>query len=459
MREISSIEFQDRHVQYFCNMTRSIAVENTLTRAQKYVESGILCAPERIDFDEKFGVPTYVCCHKIARDQEAPPLKTTNIRRFIAGHAMGKGQTVEQSQASAMCEALERYCATTWADRDLITATYADVRDCALSPNELVEFTPESFSRFKNATSNPQNCRNIFGHERMRPFGADLPMHWVRGFSLIKNKPVLVPAYQTLIFAEAPQNVFTCAPMNTDGLSLGNNLEEAVLQGFYEGLERDAIMIFMRNMVSLPDVDLDTTASPFVGKIRAICDDNGIDLSVKDFTSDFGIPVYFAQFYDERNNPDYFFGFGSHLDPDIALVRAITEAFQGRSSYAWLKKHFAKELNGAKVLPPHAALITAGPKAVSIHEHQTRASENLKTDLAFCLERVKSLGMDVVVVDLSVPEIDFTAVKVLIVGSAYCDTQENPFFLSSRVFSVPQKMGLTNGVPTENELYLGPLIT
>jgi ribosomal protein S12 methylthiotransferase accessory factor len=240
---------------------------------------------------------------------------------------------------------------------------------------------------------------------------------------------------------------------------LGNNLEEAILQGFYEALERDAIMIFMRNMVSLPDVDLETTENPFIKKICSLCDAEGMDISVKDFTSDFGIPIFFAQFYDEQRTPDYFFGFGSHLDPEIALTRAVTEAFQGRSSYAWLKKHFSEELKGAKVLPPHTALISAGSKSVSLREYETKASGNLRIDLEFCLSKIQELGMDLVVVDLSVPEVDFTAVKVMIVGSAYCDTQENPFFISPRVFDVPQKLGLTNHRPSEEELYMGPLIT
>src|SRR5262249_23622493 len=116
---------------------------------------------------------------------------------------------------------------------------------------------------------------------------------------------------------------------DSNGNAAGNTIEEAAVQGFLELVERDAIAIWWYNQLSRPGVDLSSFDHPYVGKCLDFYGRNRRQLWALDLTTDFAIPTFAAVSRRiDQPSEEIIFGFGSHLDARVALVRAITEMNQ-----------------------------------------------------------------------------------------------------------------------------------
>ena len=119
----------------------------------------------------------------------------------------------------------------------------------------------------------------------------------------------------------------------SNGNAAGNTLEEAILQGFLELVERDGVALWWYNRVRRPGVDLESFGEPYLDRLQAFLQEHGREFWVLDLTADLGIPV-FASIRRRTDGPpeQIMLGFGAHLDPRIALLRAVTEMNQMLSS-------------------------------------------------------------------------------------------------------------------------------
>ena len=155
---------------------------------------------------------------------------------------------------------------------------------------------------------------------------------------------------------------------HTNGLASGNVMEEAICHALCEVIERDAVSIaefsssafqyhllktieneFLRKGVSIrsidsknfiddntiySDIDLSGLDYPPVERIVREFKKCQISLTVKDITTEIGIPTFIASSV-EWVNHDYGYlveGHGTHPDSRIALMRAITEVSQSRAA-------------------------------------------------------------------------------------------------------------------------------
>ena len=78
----------------------------------------------------------------------------------------------------------------------------------------------------------------------------------------------------------------------SNGNAAGNTLEEAVLQGFLELVERDAVALWWYNRVRRPLVDLESFGKPYLGRLQTFLGDHRREFWVIDLTADLGIPVF-----------------------------------------------------------------------------------------------------------------------------------------------------------------------
>jgi thiazole/oxazole-forming peptide maturase SagD family component len=454
------LNLQSREACYWMNMNRSVPVKETINKAERYIgDSEVISKIERIDETVRgidFEIPTFLCTRKVSIDEKNIPTRS-KTERFGYTHSVGKGQTIDQAKASCLCEALERYCSASWDWSRVIRSDYQSIKDIALRPDWIDFFTEENVKKFINTTKDTILAESLINNMKFCAFNERLPLDWTWGFSLSRMSPVLVPAASAFLYFTPSEGSYSCNQMGTNGLSLGNNFEEAILQGFYEMVERDSIMIFIRNPVMLPDVDISTFQSDFIDNILKNCKKAKLELVVKDFSTDLEIPTFCAQLFDGYEEPGYIWGFGCHLDPQIALTRAITEAFQGRASYIRAKSEFPAKFQQVKLGPIHGGLLKndPGPDVKKFSDYRNLSSNDLKKDIDTCLEILKKASADIVVIDLSISQVDFKAVKVLVPGLATCDQKAPPVFFSSRVFDVPVKKGYIESPLEEEDLYLG----
>jgi len=114
---------------------------------------------------------------------------------------------------------------------------------------------------------------------------------------------------------------------NSNGLASGNTLEEALLHGLYEVVERDALAKTAKDHLNL-ELDLSTVTGDSAALIELLMAAN-VYIRVHDLTPISRIPCYKASIW-SASLPLQCNGSGCHIDPDVALSRALTEAAQSR---------------------------------------------------------------------------------------------------------------------------------
>lgn len=118
---------------------------------------------------------------------------------------------------------------------------------------------------------------------------------------------------------------------SSNGCALGNTFSEAVLQGFFELVERDAVATWWYyNRLLRPVVNLESFGQPYLLQLvehyLRTCNRK---IWALDISSDLGIPVFVVlSSFLESPKDVIFFGFCCHLDAHIALQRAFTEMNQ-----------------------------------------------------------------------------------------------------------------------------------
>src|SRR5262249_28077195 len=115
-----------------------------------------------------------------------------------------------------------------------------------------------------------------------------------------------------------------------NGNAAGNSLEEAILQGFLELVERDHVALWWYNRIRRPAVDIESFGEPYLLQLmRYLRQQQRRDLWVLDLTADLQIPVFVALSRRTDGQPEQILsGFGAHFDARIALLRAVTELNQ-----------------------------------------------------------------------------------------------------------------------------------
>jgi ribosomal protein S12 methylthiotransferase accessory factor len=155
-------------------------------------------------------------------------------------------------------------------------------------------------------------------------------LEWVMGHDLMNDVEVLVPA-NAVFHPYDPQNGTKLFRSNTNGLASGNTIEEAVLHGLLEVIERDELSIaeYTRN----PGTEIVLTESDGMNfKLKRKLEEAGILVKIWLLDSDIEIPTVVVALDDTvlKDPALLVMGAGAYLSPEIAVSRAITEAAQSR---------------------------------------------------------------------------------------------------------------------------------
>ncbi|MEU8663440.1 TOMM precursor leader peptide-binding protein, partial [Actinoplanes philippinensis] len=159
------------------------------------------------------------------------------LRGNLRGLSGGKGRTETQAKVSAIGEAIERYCGVWRGDRPTRRATYRDLgRERAVPLSEL-----RHFSARQHAGRDLTNPRAGLFHHVPAPVGDDVELEWTTGWSLTHDRPCDLPA--AYVWYGHP-DAHRLGPADSNGCAAGTTLGEAILQGFYELVERDAVALW-----------------------------------------------------------------------------------------------------------------------------------------------------------------------------------------------------------------------
>jgi ribosomal protein S12 methylthiotransferase accessory factor len=362
----------------------------------------------------------------------------------------GKGPTKLHAKVSALMESIERYCSlsSTWS-KNIISGTYSDLskKYKVLHPDEVVE---------------PVECYYS---------DKESVIDFVTGFDLLSKQEILVPSQLAFSrhFSKPPSvNIFPYS--HTNGLASGNVIEEAICHALCELIERDAVSIAELSASSIPfsvlekitrsiknneqircksnetcsvdfvddasifqDVDISEFANKFdhLKYLVERFNTAGISLLIKNITQkDIGIPTFVASSVEwVSSNYGYFaYGYGTHLDSRIALVRAITELSQtrvvniqgARDDCRKIEYKENDEIYKRKwqFMPAiNSPLRANSNNSIEFSKIGSYIMDDMLDDIKFILNRLKKSGITkVIVVDLTHPKLGIPVVRVIAPG-------------------------------------------
>jgi len=341
---------------------------------------------------------------------------------------LGKGVTSEQSKVSALCEAIERYCAHYQANEPLYLARSSELTKRYYDFQQL---TPHSQSQYINF--NDPNHPDSRLKQATIPYD-DENVHWLPCWSLSHKEQVYLPL--TCCLANIPFNDDKFGCWHSNGCAAGNTLEEAILQGLFELIERDAAAIWWYNQITRPKFDLTRLDPAYFTPLQKTLDDQH-KFWVLDITIDLGIPVMVAVGKNKQTG-GFVFGFGCHLQAELAAQRALTELCQLIPIREQTDASFDFDaINDADFLYPQ-------PKIQTI-SNAILPSNDLKKDILNIINKLAESGFETLVLNYSRGGLPIKTAKVFVPGLCHIWPQ----FANERLYRVPILLGWLEQANTE----------
>jgi thiazole/oxazole-forming peptide maturase SagD family component len=281
-------------------------------------------------------------------------------------------------------------------------------------------------------------------------FDAGAATEWVPLVSLVSGETRWLPAaYCYYGYGASGLGGETGPPScvaDSNGCAAGNTIEEAILQGLMELVERDACGLAWYTMARRPEIDLDSFAGRPWDAVRAAFAARGRRLHVLDLRTDVDVPVALAVSFREADGLATRFALGCHLDPRIAVSRALSELAQLESDDPAADAELAALFASASIdEQPH--LRPSGPP-VTAAQLPDRTLPTIAAELDACCATLAGLGHDVLVLDQTRPEVGFPVVRVVVPGLRHFWRRLAP----GRLYDVPVALGWVDGPLREDAL-------
>jgi bacteriocin biosynthesis cyclodehydratase domain-containing protein len=398
--------------------------------------------------EEATPMHVYIAGHNLARRHRS----LAELRGGLRNMSSGKGASDVQARASGLCEGLERYSGVFRGDEIRRTASARQLGAAAVPLNDCLQFSDRQFR-----DRDGWNARKSHYQFVPVPLDSNAQIEWTSVWSLTLRESRFLPTAFCYYNVPQPDGEPICLG-DSNGNAAGNTLEESILQGFLELVERDAVALWWYNRVKRPAVDLDSFADPYLDRVRAYLSERGRAIWVIDLTSDLQIPV-FAALSCETDGPAERIvpGFGAHLDPHVALLRAVTEMNQmlanlpdqpdrtgpaepvdDQETLEWLRT--ATVINQPYLLADDSA----GCRSASSYPRSW--TDDVAEDVRLCQALVEKLGMEMLVLDQTRAEIGLPVVKVIVPGLRHFWARYAP----GRLYDVPVRLGwLSEATPEE----------
>ncbi len=308
---------------------------------------------------------------------------------------MGKGATPLQAEASAVMELAERFSFFSFCKNpdNFFVDTYHNLQNRAI-PFEMIAQSVHDDSEDLDAS------KKIF---------ENIPLKWTKAFNLTLDQEVLIPFNW----------FYTINEFN--GPSAGNCIEEALLQGISEIVERHVSSVVNHNQLKVPAVNPDSATDPMVVEMLKKYRRAGIKLYLSDFSLDTGIPSIGVLAYDPANFPEkseIVWTAGTTPDPEKALSRALTEVAQLAGDFNTSSNYVASGLPKFSSIDQADFIINPG-KQVDIGSLPQLADDNIKVEIQNCLSALANKNMEVIVVNTMHPLLEIPAFYTIIPGAHF----------------------------------------
>ena len=271
---------------------------------------------------------------------------------------------------------------------------------------------------------------------------------WIEGWDLVSETSTWLPYEVVHTNYTLPMPTGSgCFVANTNGLASGNHLLEAISHGICEAVERDATTLWKlqgERERSETAVLLDTIDDESCRAMLDRLESAGIDVKVWDTTTDVGIASFLCLVVGRNNRyADPEFGAGCHPAREIALMRALTEAVQARTTYIAgarddLGPHLYESSIRERRLRDCRNLMAAHAPVRNFHDIPSWNADTFEDDVLEEVRRLNSAGIEqIVAVDLSKPAFRIPVVRVVIPGlEGAMEDDKGDYVPGARAFSL-----------------------
>lgn len=360
---------------------RSLRETETLAR-ECLGPCGITRIADVTDLDT-VGIPVF---HSM-RPAAAPGLNTVTS---------GKGTTRDSARVSAMMEAIERTWCEPYQDAP-IRASYADLArggTAVLDPRRLILRRDHAWTQ-------------------------DAPMGWWPARELASDAEVLVPSLSVFTPYPREHGMFSS---NTIGLAVGNTAQEALLHGLLEVIEHDcsAFGESLRQGYRVRPESLPQEPARLV----ALFERAGIEVQIYLYLTEIGVPTVQVSTEDIHAGDGMLFngGVGCHLDPQIATLRALTEAAQSRLNVIagaredFERQAYRRHTSYAELRDMYHAW-AAGREEINFADIPSRTTGTTSGDLDLALAGLLQAGVGAILATELAPDgFPFSVTKVIVPG-------------------------------------------
>jgi ribosomal protein S12 methylthiotransferase accessory factor len=365
----------------------------------------------------------------------------------VAIKAGGAGGTAAIALASAIGEAVERHCACFPDAGERVFGTFRELAEDAVAPDLLRLFSRAQVERF--------------GPEGPDYFDEGSRIGWVRGYSLTQRRERLVPASYVYLNhrpREGEANIGVCP---STGLAAATTREEAILSALLETVERDAFTLAWMHRRPGRRIDIDSEDLKQTLRIRLWDGRPSVDVKFFDLTTDVPIPVALVVMRRLSDcGPVACVGAAARLSPRQAIGKCIQEAGQNfpylrhllESEKGWqpaadfsnlvtFDYHFLNYVKRPDLVSKAFAFFDECEDCVPLSQLPDHATGRVRADLEYCVAQLGEAGYEVIVTDITTPEIaevGFSAVRVIVPGLVPLHGDHlRPFLGVRRMFEAP----------------------
>ena len=378
-----------KEIKYFKGTHRIIPPNETIKNNEEKCKIAGITRITEITHLDRIGLPVFSAIRPTSQDGAIS----------IYG---GKGISSEHAKASAMMEGFERYSAEKQCE-NLVTGTVSEIS-----------------SKGNTIDVESLNLPKDFKKENIELFN----LEWNICHDLISGDDYYVPSnaiYHPYVLEDnSCQSLFKS---NTNGLASGNSLEEAILHGMFEVIERDAWSIFELTHKNYKQIDLDSIESETVNDAISKFSENDIKIKLMDFTADVNIPTIAASADDTllKDAGLLTLGIGTHLDPEVAVLRALTEVAQSRATQIHgaredtVRADFARTAGYERMKRINKCYFQEEDEKIRLSDIENRSTDSITKDIDIVLDELKSNEIEhVLYYDLTRPELNVNVVRVII---------------------------------------------
>jgi ribosomal protein S12 methylthiotransferase accessory factor len=382
------VELNDAHKTYTFDQDKILSPQDTVKRFReklKKVNLDILKRTIRID-NGRLDIPIYfsIC------GQDAYHIIGTKKQ-------MGKGGTPSQSEASAVMELAERFSFFSFVKNpdNFFTERFRHIKN----KDTVIPFDMIARSVHDESDDLPA-ARKIF---------ENLPLKWTWAYNLTREKEILVPFDWFFAINEF------------NGPSAGNCTEEAISQGICEIIERHTSAVISHKRLKVPAIRTESATDPLVVEMIGKYRNAGVKLFASDFTLDTGIPCVGVLAYDPATFPELseiVWTAGTTPDPQKAFSRALTEVAQLAGDFDTAANYVASGLPKFTDLADADYVMNPG-KMIDINALPDLSDGNIKIEIENCLGALANIGMDVLLIKTTHPDLEIPAFYTIIPGAHF----------------------------------------